>query len=398
MIVFIGGTFPDDKIESIVNNSKSTVQFAADNLQKLILKGISKLYKDDIYLINSIFVGSYPNLYRDLKVKDNDFVMDNVTTLNASFINIKGYKLFSRFLNVFKCLLKIKQKENKMDVVIYSMHLPFILSALLYKLLYKKVKITLFVPDLPQFMNLSGNKRSFPSKVNEYLLFKLSRYIDKFVFLTQDMATHFEPKCDFIVIEGMVDSSTNVSDTIREDSARSKLPVVLYTGTLNREYGIGDLLESFKVLNSKLELWICGNGNTVDEINKLTEEFNNVKFFGQVSRERALELQRECDFLINPRRSDSEYTRYSFPSKIMEYYLSGKPVIMRRLAGIPDDYFDYCFCDEHNSVESLVETLTRAIESSEDERLRMGREAKRFIIENKSEYLQVEKLLTFIKY
>mgnify|MGYP003303651866 CR=1 FL=1 len=42
-------------------------------------------------------------------------------------------------------------------------------------------------------------------------------------------------------------------------------------------------------------------------------------FTGKIDRSQVLALQRSATVLVNPRRNNEEYTKYSFPSKTMEY-------------------------------------------------------------------------------
>ena len=56
---------------------------------------------------------------------------------------------------------------------------------------------------------------------------------------------------------------------------------------------------------------------------------------------------------MNPRFTGAEYTLYSFPSKNIEYMVSGTPVITTRLAGIPDDYYPYVFVFEEEINENI---------------------------------------------
>ena len=59
---------------------------------------------------------------------------------------------------------------------------------------------------------------------------------------------------------------------------------------------------------------------------------------GQVSLNEARALQKTADVLVNPRLNEGEYTKYSFPSKTMEYLSTGRPVVCYKLDGIPDEY------------------------------------------------------------
>ena len=80
----------------------------------------------------------------------------------------------------------------------------------------------------------------------------------------------------------------------------------------------------------------------------------NIRYFGFVSHERALELQAKAALLINPRSPKGVFTRYSFPSKTLEYMRSGKPVVCHRLEGIPEEYDPYLQYIEGEGAGAIV--------------------------------------------
>ena len=55
--------------------------------------------------------------------------------------------------------------------------------------------------------------------------------------------------------------------------------------------------------------------------------------------------------------NSEEYTKYSFPSKIMEYVSTGKPTICYKLDGIPDEYDNILIFPMDNSIESLSQCI-----------------------------------------
>ena len=57
---------------------------------------------------------------------------------------------------------------------------------------------------------------------------------------------------------------------------------------------------------------------------------------GCVTNDEIVRLQCEATLLVNPRPSDKEFCKYSFPSKTIEYMASGTPVLMTKLPGVPD--------------------------------------------------------------
>ena len=97
--------------------------------------------------------------------------------------------------------------------------------------------------------------------------------------------------------------------------------------------------------------------------------------------------------LINPRTSDGEYTKYSFPSKTIEYMLAGKPVIINRLPGIPPEYYDYVYTPKSQSVYDLAEIIREVLNLPSEELERKGSMARQFIIDNKNAIIQTQRII-----
>ena len=84
----------------------------------------------------------------------------------------------------------------------------------------------------------------------------------------------------------------------------------LYTGTLDRRYGIRNLLDSYVSSGiDDYELFICGDGDDRAYVEGVVAANANVKYFGQLDRDSVLALQRNAALLINPRDNDSEFTK-----------------------------------------------------------------------------------------
>ena len=73
---------------------------------------------------------------------------------------------------------------------------------------------------------------------------------------------------------------------------------------------------------------------------------------------------RRADVLVNPRPNEGEYTKYSFPSKNIEYLLSGNPVVGYMLSGMPEDYrrFVYEISPNSEPADGLCWALKSAVE------------------------------------
>ena len=131
--------------------------------------------------------------------------------------------------------------------------------------------------------------------------------------------------------------------------------------------------------NPSYRLVICGDGDSRNTVLECVKMDNRVSYKGQLPREEILVLQQKATLLVNPRTSEGEFTKYSFPSKTIEYLASGTPVLLYKLAGIPDEYYEYCFTVEDNSDEAL------------------GMRARKFILTEKSPKNQCKKLVDLIE-
>jgi glycosyltransferase involved in cell wall biosynthesis len=74
----------------------------------------------------------------------------------------------------------------------------------------------------------------------------------------------------------------------------------------------------------------------------------------------AREVER-ADFMLNPRDPSWPGTPYSFPSKLLEYLTTGKPIISTRLPGIPAEYFEVLRPVDLVDQPSFEATLDRAL-------------------------------------
>ncbi|MEZ7821215.1 MAG: glycosyltransferase, partial [Patescibacteria group bacterium] len=148
--------------------------------------------------------------------------------------------------------------------------------------------------------------------------------------------------------------------------------------------------------NPNYRLIICGSGKLMELVRSAAAKDARIKYIGQVNREEVLVYQRKSTLLINPRQPNNGLTRYTFPSKTMEYMASGTPLLMYELEGIAKEYFNYCYTLDDLSPEALKNTLVNILSKSNEELSIKGRLAREFIINQKSSKVQVKKILDLI--
>lgn len=395
-IVFLGGIFTPAQIDFILAQSMGVIQNAADALQKNLIKGLSS-HHNSIIVLNLPFVGSYPRLFRlPVFPSTRETILSNVPVEGRSFVLVKAIKSISRLISTFRGLRYIAP-GNESVVLIYSAHLPFVASVLLYRFFICKIKVCLILPDLPEYMDEGGILYRAAKSIESRIFYMLVRKIDGFVLLTRFMADRLNLENHrYVVMEGIADCPDE-SPRLPDDDPEAPRRIFLYTGTLAARYGIMDLVEGFRqVSNPDAELWICGDGDSREQISLAAKQDARIRYLGQVSRDEARRLQEEASILVNPRRPVGDFTRYSFPSKTLEYMASGTPVLMHQLAGVPDEYLPFFFRPSSPDAAGLALAM-QELANCDGRKLRaMGAAAREFVLEQKNAVFQSRKIMTFI--
>ncbi|MDR2306759.1 MAG: glycosyltransferase [Paucimonas sp.] len=395
-VFFLGGVFGERDKDVVLRHSRGVVQMAADTLQKNYLRGFSEAQVvKRLTVVNLPFIGAYPQRYDKMFFEPAVEVetLGRAEVRTQGFFNLSLVKNLHRAYLAGKVLLQqlraVPQGDNY--VVCYSMHLPFLLACQVVKWLRPGTHLCIIVPDLPEYMAVRTGIVKLLFQAMAKVSYAIVGRADSVVAITQPMLDKFETPVK-VVIEGIVDP-LHSAETVGEQAK----PYFLYGGTLDRRYGIRNLVDSY--LQSGITshaLYICGAGDDQAYVERAAAGCEGIKYLGQVSRAEVLKLQREASLLVNPRGNDSIYTKYSFPSKVIEYMSSGVPILMYRLDGIPEQYYDFCYLASP-AAGGMGQALLTIVGLDPAELRQMGQRAKDFVTEHKMPAMQVEKLLNAIK-
>jgi glycosyltransferase involved in cell wall biosynthesis len=396
VVVFMGGILLSSQRAQIERDSTGVIQYAADVLQRAIVNGLTQAVPDiRLSIVNLPFVGSYPQNYRRLWFPRASEVLPQGTIVHGvGFLNLRFFGILSRFLSSLRGL-KLAGAGGADIIIIYSADISLLAAAYIYTRFFSRLRLCLVLPDFLEFMGDQGGwKRFLLHGLGAMFRFFAGR-IDYFVFITAAMAEKIGVSKDrYVVVEGMCeDGRLDECANWPEDQRR----IFLYSGTLARRYGITDLLDAFsRIQDQTIALWICGEGDSRQDVIDAASRDPRIVYFGQVPRERVLELQEKAHILVNPRRPEGEYTKYSFPSKTIEYLAAGRPVIMHRLPGVPDEYLRYLFIPPTPDTEGLTAALQVVARARNDELRQIGRDARHFIKSAKTSGVQCARIAKLI--
>lgn len=397
--VFIGGFFTAGRAAEIVARSTGPVQHAADALQKGLLQGLASAapHRAPVAL-NLPFIGSWPHGFSRLwYAAARDEREAGLPVIERSFLNVRMLRALWRLLATLRGLGDRRIRGPK-TIIVYSANTPFVAAACIYKLLRPHTRICLILPDLLEFMGEGNWRYRLLKSVEGWLFDRLRPCIDHYVLLSRFMAERLHlPAGSYVVVEGMLTTGSLAEDAPLPARLTPGARSFLYTGVIARRYGIGDLLEAFAGLTDPdLELWICGEGDGQALVEAAARRDPRIRYAGQVTRDIAVAMQRRATVLVNPRRPEGVFTRYSFPSKTIEYLAAGRPVIMHALPGVPEDYRPHLVMPDTPDAAGLARAMQRIIDLPEAERIAMGARGCAFVTARKRPEDQCRRIVELI--
>lgn len=391
-VLFLCCAYSQNKLEEFLLASKRGYQFAAQNFQESILQGlIENDVQTSVLSIPSLstwplgfstpFIPSHPFLFKEKEMG-----------LSCGYFNVLGLNRVSyNKVKSFICEW-IRGDEDDKSILVYGLHVNLMELALSAKRDFPKLHLGIVMPDLPQYMGYNKYLKALGAqKRNVQRVNQMVGKFDSYFPLAKDMMTVLSlNNKPYSVIEGVFSGSF---PNVPKDQHK----VVLYSGGINRRYGVKDLLSAFGMIsNPNFRLWICGTGDMAEEINVAMNKDNRIQFYGQVPHTLVLELQKKATVLVNPRHSYEEFTQYSFPSKTLEYLASGSAVVMSHLKSIPSEYDQYLFYFEDESPEGMSQTIERVCSIDMTSLEMRGKNASEFIYTYKNAKNQVAKILKTI--
>lgn len=396
--LFVGLQYNCEHEKEYLSLSKHGLSAASNEFQWNLCDGFIQCVGQNFDILTALPVGCFPKHYKKAYLENTEWEYCGSSVTEIDSWNFPVLKQVTR---EYKCAVFLqkwidKTPEDQHVVILYSLYLPYLKAVQRIKKRNNALRAVIVVPDLPgEYGILPRNPiKAKVAATLGYKAMKLTEAFDGYVVLTEQMVCplNIDSK-PHTVVEGIWNEKES---TQLETQKINEKKAVFYAGTLHRQFGIMTLIEAFKSLKSDTELWICGAGDCEGEVKIAAEKDKRIRFLGYVSSNEVERLRSQATVLVNPRPNEGEYTKYSFPSKTMGYMASGKPVVMCKLDGIPDEYDPYLVYAKDSSVNALADALKQVFDMSEEERRVLGKRACDFIVCNKNAVVQAKKILEMI--
>ena len=260
------------------------------------------------------------------------------------------------------------------------------------------------VTDMPGFSAIekAQNKKGFYNHFlhtrTKQILNRINSY-SSYILLTEQMNSLINTKHrPYVVMEGLVDTNAlSQTQTTSKDYPR----VILYAGALVEQYGVKAMVDAvLQSSHSDIELHLYGDDKDsgfAKYLRSCEARDKRIVYKGVAKNEDIVKAEQSASLLVNPRFTNQEITKYSFPSKNMEYMVSGTPLLTTRLPGMPAEYNDYVYLFDEETTEGYAKKIDEIMSLSPADLQYKGKAAKEFVLKEKNHIKQAQRVITMFK-
>ena len=308
----------------------------------------------------------------------------------VKLINIPILRNISAFFGTF---LKVIKSH---DATVYIQDLLNVTTTLAtyFATRLSNKKILGILTDMPNaYIDYESRSVPIQKRITQFLCEKCAYY---YLFLTEEMNDVVNRNNKpYTIIEGFADYE--VRKRINNLDMKMNPRVCMYAGGINKLYGLDMLVNGFiKAAIPECELHIYGDGPYVEELKEICAHNENIKYLGILNNSDIISMEEKATLLVNPRYTTSEFVKYSFPSKNIEYMSSGTPILTTKLPGMPSEYYDYVYLLEDETEDSMAAALTTIMKQKSEVIHSFGGRAKRWILNNKNNIKLTKKIINLI--
>lgn len=392
-IAFIGPVVAED-----ICNHNPACSVAGNKFQIQFLEALRASSGVAPFIFSILPVGMFPK-------SKTIFVPSGTITLNNElkgwlipFVNVLILKQLTMGAAILCYLVRWlwQHRRTRCFVFVYNVYPPMSFPVLLAKC-FMGGKAVAIVPDFPH--NLSFNFQGLKGvlqRINVWFESHCLIHFDGIIPFTQYIVDDFAPNRPMLVMEGGVDPA-DVKPELKISDVPSMERICLFSGALSEINGIDLLLKAFSLIpDPNYRLWIFGKGPLESAVRVAMLQDKRIVYGGFLPNVEVMRLQQQATVLLNARPTDQLITRYTFPSKLREYMLSGRPVITTALPGIPKDYLDCVYVLSEATPEELARLLIYVCVKPAFELAEFGSRAREFILQTRNWSIQGRRVYEFI--
>ena len=373
-------------------NKARELSVAGNKMQYNLLKYLSKY--DDVKIdVVSFYPYKARKYSRKLFVKTTkEKLFDNVDVYQVGYVNLPIIKQLILPLKTYKLARRLTARED--IVMSYDMYPT---QGIPMSKLRKKVdgKTICLLADLSigGVQKLRGIKKWLRWIYDKNTLSNIKK-CGHYIVLNENVVKTYIPNCKYMVMDGGIEPLEFTDKGYYWDGKQKN---IIYTGALVDYSGIMNLIKAMDfVKNTDIVLDIYGDGPLKSKIEEIAKKDSRIRYYGKVDNQEAMKKQQTAWLLANPRPVDTLIAQVTFPSKIFEYLMSGRPVMTTRLNGFSKDYDDLLFWVDGSDAELLAAKINQIDRETDEKLCSVAENARSYLLQNKTWAINAKVLYRFL--
>lgn len=292
-------------------------------------------------------------------------------------------------------LLRQIQKENPGEkLVVFIENSPFV-TATACAAAKKRFDISCYSITIDTPFAGEFKATGFHGRINTWMFLRGRKALKRFdglISFTPDVKNELKidvPFCPLAIGCSPNGKRSEVVPITEEKTA-------VFAGTLMYYNGIRELLQAFVQLGPEYQLHIYGYGPMETEVEDAARKYSNIVFHGRFDPAQTEQVLSDYQLLINPREIDPTIENFTFPSKLVDYILTGKSVLTSNFKTMPEEYKDFVYVLEDLQEQTIVEGVRRVFAEDIELRRQRGQLGIRYIKENQTYDKIAERILKFV--
>lgn len=380
----LGGALPDQRFQEVADADRGE-RFANQRFGLALLRAL-KCNGALPFQVSAAPATDYPN-NRSLMFKRLRHHWEGIDFLEVPFVNLTGIKHVTRTLAAIIYGIPEMRRHDAQVVVVHGILSPFLATALLARHRLG-VPAAVVVTDPPNVDHAFDTKLSRALKrIDARIIRRLLPSFDGVIAVTEQIVQDFTQGSRSLIMEGF---ATELS--IVDESHEGRRPLAVYAGGVKAAFGVDVLLQAQGLPGAGFDLAVYGAGPFVDEVVAAQKRQPGVMYGGVLDLAGLMDAYASADVLVNARPPDLDYAPYTFPSKLLEYLATGKPVVSTRLPGIPEDYWQVLI-----PCEPTAESVAAAIALAAAQQTPEARARRLAFVASRTPSVQGRRIVEFLE-
>ena len=355
-LFYLGFAVPESEVDILYKDERPAVQTV--NFSNRFRRALQKIDAD---LINfyAYPIQNYP--------KHSSFFSSGAhigCDVRLTFINFIILKHLTRFFSLVFSFFRIMKKPD--SVVVHGLHSPYLLAALLLKVLGAKVFVV--ITDPPGVILKSDSSLArFLKLVDKKFVFSMLSFFNGAVILSENIR-NFVPNIKVVTINSIIDDAQIFPEDLRIKENLGEIRMV-YGGSLDAIYGVDNIIKLAEVLEgSNVKIDVYGSGHEEGKLIKACSRIKSLSYYGFLPYDDFKNRLTNYDLLLNLRVVDCDESKFSFPSKLSEAVMLGVPVLTTPVSSLERDVDSPFYITKSDSLDDILDKLNIFFELSEPQK------------------------------